>query len=129
MLKLTYTESGFRLEHLTQTVETWVNSRLVVALRAALPLTVEPSTAAFLLPAHVPGLDELEGLANRQHPGTIAIAQCDADYIEVCLNGTWVMSDLESEEGIFVTRLNDHAELLIYKLWQTAEAIAWINGD
>ncbi|NEO82794.1 MAG: hypothetical protein F6J87_00815 [Spirulina sp. SIO3F2] len=129
MLKLTYTENGFWLEHLTQTMETWVNSRVLVALRAAMPLTVEPSTASFLLPVQVSGLDELEALANHQHPGTIAMDPCDAEYIEVCLSGTWVMSDDEGNEGVFVTRLNDEAELLIYKLWQSAESIAWVNGD
>lgn len=129
MLKLTYTENGFWLEHLTQSLETWVNSRVVVALRAAMSLTVEPSTAAFLLPVNVPQLDELKALANRQQPGSLTIAVCDADYVEVCLNGTWVMSDPENEEGVFVSRLNDPAEALLFKLWQSADAIAWVNGD
>jgi hypothetical protein len=127
MLKLTYTENEFWLEHLAQSLEAWVQTRVLISLRASVPLTIEPSTAAFLLPAHLPALADLEDVAQTEPPGTIAIAVCDADYVEVCLEGTWVASNPENAEGIFVTRLSDRAETFLYQLWRSAESIVWLN--
>lgn len=129
MLKLTYTENGFCLEHLAQPMENWVATRVTLALRSATPLFVEPSTASFLLPADLPHLQELEALAMRENPHSLSLAVCDAEYIEVCLNGTWLVSDPGSEEGIFVTTMSDRAEFFLFKLWQEAESIAFLAGE
>jgi len=50
MLKLTYTETGFNLERLAQSPEQLVALRVVLAMRVGQSISVEPSTAAFLLP-------------------------------------------------------------------------------
>ncbi|MEM9926593.1 MAG: alr0857 family protein, partial [Cyanobacteria bacterium P01_D01_bin.50] len=59
MLKLTYTENSFYLELLTQSVEEWIQARVILTLRVGQSLCVEPSTASFLLPVDLPGLGQL----------------------------------------------------------------------
>ncbi|HEY9832670.1 MAG TPA: alr0857 family protein [Stenomitos sp.] len=119
MLKLTYTENGFYLERLAQPLEEWVTARVILALRAGTNLCVEPSTASFLLPANMPQLRHLE----RQKEGedAIALSLCDAEYIEVSLKGTWMTSDVDSAEGVFVTSLNYAVEFFLIKLWEESQ--------
>lgn len=119
MLKLTYTEHSFYLEHLAQSLEEWVTARVILALRAGSRLCVEPSTASFLLPADMPQLRHLE----RQQEGedAIALCVCDADYIEVSLQGTWMTSDSEGEAGIFVTSMSYAVEFFVLKLWEESQ--------
>jgi hypothetical protein len=119
MLKLTYTEHGFYLEHLAQSLEEWVTARVILALRAGSRLCVEPSTASFLLPADMPQLRHLE----RQQEGedAIALCVCDADYIEVNLQGTWMTSDSEGDAGIFVTSMSYAVEFFLLKLWEESQ--------
>ena len=119
MLKLTYTENGFYMERLAQPLEDWVTARVILALRAGTNLCVESSTASFLLPADMPQLRHLE----RQQEGedAIALSICDAEYIEVSLQGTWMTSDLEGAEGIFVASMNYAVEFFLLKLWEESQ--------
>ncbi|MDB9313983.1 hypothetical protein PN462_12795 [Spirulina sp. CS-785/01] len=129
MLKLTYTENGFWLEQFTQPMEDWVNQRVLLALRSGTPLYVEPSTAAFLLPMNLPHWDELEMLVQQEGSNAIGLAVCDEDYMEVSLDGTWLVSDPHSEEGIFVTTMSDRAEFFLYTFWKEAETMASIQDS
>ncbi|MBD2576858.1 alr0857 family protein [Oscillatoria sp. FACHB-1406] len=124
MLKLTYLENGFDLERLAQSLEDWVEVRVLVAMRSATAICVEPTTASFLLPIDLPYLKELEALAMREEGDSIALAVCDEEYIEVSLNGTWVSSAPDGEEGAFVTALSDRVEFFLFKLWQEAQSLA-----
>lgn len=119
MLKLTYTENGFYLEHLAQSLEEWVTARVILALRAGTRLTVEPSTASFLLPTSLPQLRHLE----RQQDGeeAIALTVCDAEYVEVSLKGSWMTSDTEGAEGVFVTSMSYAVEFFLLKLWEESQ--------
>jgi len=129
MLKLTYLDKNFCLEYLTQPLEEWVALRVTLALRVGKRIYVEPSMASFLLPADLPGLDSLETEARRFKEDTITLCACDADYIEVSLQGTWLASDTETEEGIFVTTLYYVVECLLFKLWQEAQMGATVVGE
>lgn len=130
MLKLTYIETGFHLEHLTQSLEEWVALRVILNLRVGEYIYAEPSTAAFLLPTDLPGLDLLAAEV-QLCPATDAIdlSACDVEYFEVSLKGTWLASDAETAEGIFVTTLSYTAESLIFKLWQEAQMDATVVGE
>ena len=128
MLKLTYTENGFRMEHLTQSLEDWVTTRLVLALRSATSLIVEPTTASFLLPADLPYLEDLEAAMEGQQV-EILIAPTEPDYVEVSLEGTWVRSEPESEEGIFVVAMSQREEFFLYQLWQDSENTISVLGN
>ncbi|MBW4562380.1 MAG: hypothetical protein KME32_14750 [Mojavia pulchra JT2-VF2] len=113
MLKLTYTENSFSLEYLEENLTDWVNKRVIMAVHSATKLHVEPSTAAFLLPAEFSHLTDLKKL-NQEN--ILELCPCDASSIEVILKGTWLTSDTESESGIFVTALSKSAELLLHQL-------------
>ncbi|WP_013324077.1 alr0857 family protein [Gloeothece verrucosa] len=120
MLKLTYTESGFHLERLSQSLEEWVNTRVMLALRSGTPIYVEPSAASFLLPIDVPYLADLEKLVQREQGDILELSVCDEETVEVSLQGTWITNDPENEEGVFVCLLSDRAEFFLDKVWQEA---------
>ena len=75
MLKLTYTENSFYLELLTESVEEWIQTRVLLALRVGHSLCVEPSNASFLLPVDLPGLGQLHAELERDN---------NKEIIEVC---------------------------------------------
>lgn len=122
MLKLTYTETGFHLERLAQSLEDWVTGRVILSLRVATSVCVEPSTASFLLPANLPELPVLEALIKGEAVDAISLSVCDAEYVEVSLHGTWLSGDLEGDEGMFVAAMSDAGEFFLFKLWQEAQA-------
>ncbi len=59
----------------------------------------------------------------------ILIAQTEPDYVEVSLAGTWVTSESESEEGIFVVAMSQREEFFIYQLWQDAQNTISVLGN
>lgn len=123
MLKLTYTETGFNLERLAQSPEQLVALRVVLAMRVGQSISVEPSTAAFLLPTNLPALSLLESEARADGSGTIALCVADAEYVEVTLRGTWISGLSEGADGVFVTVLGDRAEFLLLKLWLESQPV------
>ncbi len=122
MLKLTYLESGLYLELLSESVEDWLALRVVFALRMGDRLVAERTTASLLLPIDLFQRSSLEKLV-RQEEGVWS-AQGDADHIEVSLTGTWIASDEEDSEGIFVTTLNPVLESLLFQIWQASQVRA-----
>lgn len=129
MLKLTYTENGFHLEHLQESFEEWVNTRVLLALRSATSIFLEPSTAAFLLPTDLPHVRELEALAENEQGEMLELSVCDAKSIEVALQGTWISSNPDTEAGVFVCLLSSTAESLLYQLWQEAQVEVYAVND
>lgn len=121
MLKLTYIETGFYLEYLAKSLEDWVQERVVLALRVGESLYIEPTTAAFLLPVDLPGLETLVVEIRRLDPESISLSAGDAEYIEVSLNGTWVSLNADSEEGVFVAAMSHSIEFFLLKLWQDSQ--------
>lgn len=119
MLKITYTDNGFYLEYLTESLEAWVGKRMLVSLRAATSIYVEPYTACLMLPANLPYLKDLKALeAGNQ---IMELTACDDEYLEVSLQGTWVSSHKNSEEGVFVSEMDNSTEFFLYKLWQESQ--------
>lgn len=129
MLKLTYIETGFYLESLAQSLEEWVALRVVFALRLSDRIYVESSTAAFLLPADLPGLNLLADEVKRQGTDEIELCICDAEYIEVILKGTWLATKAESANGVFVAALSYSTECLLMKLWHCTQIGASVLSD
>lgn len=119
MLKLTYTENGFYLERLAQSLEEWVTARVMLALRAGTSLVVEPSTASFLISADLPQLRHLERYKEGEEAITLSL--CDAEFVEVCLQGTWMTSNTAGAEGVFVTSMNYAVEFFLLKLWEESQ--------
>ncbi|NEO69858.1 alr0857 family protein [Moorena sp. SIO3H5] len=137
MLKLIYTENSFYLERLAQSLEEWVTTRTLVSLRAGASFYIEPTTASFLLPANLPHLRELEVFVGQDTTDAIAesgaspiaLSICDGEYVEVSLEGTWLTSDPEDQEGIFVTAMNYAVEFFLYQLWKEANHRASVPKD
>ncbi len=121
MLKITYTETGFNLEHLTDSLEQLVMRRVILAMRVGQSVLVEPSKASFLLPADLPLLNVLHTEALRYDSEKIELSVADEDYIEVTLQGTWIASNSHAAEGLFFTAMSDRTELYLFKCWQQAQ--------
>jgi hypothetical protein len=126
MLKFTYTETGLHLEHLTQSLEAWMALRVILALRLNQPLCVEHCTASFLLRADLTELHRLTAAIDRTAAGTVV--PCDGEYVEVSLRGVWVTSHPEHTEGMFLARLSDRTEFLVYQLWQASQTVTSSRG-
>lgn len=120
MLKLTYTEGSFYLECLTHSLEEWVAQRVILALRVGQSVRIEPSTASFLLPVDLPGVEILVAGVKRDDSEIMALSTCDAEYLEVTLQGSWLADASEDAVGVFVTTLSDRTEFFLHKLWQEA---------
>ncbi|MBH8560858.1 hypothetical protein I8748_01460 [Nostoc sp. CENA67] len=129
MLKLTYTEESFYLECLTQPLEDWVAQRVIFALRVGQSLCVEPSTASFLLPVDLPGVDLLKAEVKRDDSEIIDLCACDSECMEVTLRGSWLSDGSEDAMGVFATSMSDRAEFLLQKLWQEAQACASVMSE
>ncbi len=124
MLKLTYTERSFYLECLSLSLEEWVAQRVVLALRVGQSICVEPSTASFLLPVDLPGVEKLKAEVERDGSEIMELSTCDAEYLEVTLRGSWLSDGSEEAVGVFVTKMSDRTEFFLHKIWQEAQACA-----
>jgi hypothetical protein len=124
MLRLSYTETSFHLEVLTQSLEEWVAQRVILALRVGQCLCVQPSTASFLLPADLPGVEVLKAQVKRDDREIMALSVCDAECIEVTLQGSWISNGSEDAVGVFVTTMSDRTEFFLHKLCQEAQKSA-----
>jgi len=129
MLKLTYTDNSFYLECLTQSLEEWVAQRVILALRVSQALRVEPTTASFLLPLDLPGVERLKREVNRHDSEIIALCNCDAEYLEVTLEGSWLSDGNDDAVGVFVTTMSYSAEFFLYKLWQESQVCASVVSE
>jgi hypothetical protein len=67
----------------------------------------------------MPQLRHLE--RHQEGEDAIALSLCDAEYVEVSLKGTWMTSDIEGAEGVFVTSLNYAIEFFLIKLWEESQ--------
>ena len=124
MLKLTYTETGFRLERLKISLELWVAQRISLTLCAGQPLYLEPSKASFLLPAKDSGLFRLEQILGTEYKPFISFAPVDDDYVEVNLKGSWIAETVDAHEGIFIATFSNQVEFYLQKLWQATQVQA-----
>lgn len=129
MLKLTYTESSFYLECLTLSLEEWVAQRVILALRVGQSFCIEPSTASFLLPVDLPGVEVLKAEVKKDDREIIALSACDAEYMEVTLRGSWLLDSSKDAVGVFFTTMSDRAEFFLHKLWQEAQACASVMSE
>ncbi|NJK39504.1 MAG: hypothetical protein HC825_09165 [Oscillatoriales cyanobacterium RM1_1_9] len=120
MLKLTYTEATFHMECLSQAPERLVALRVKLAMRLGQPICVQPGTASFLIPAHLPTMALLEKAIQQKDSQAIALDMADVETFEIVLSGTWIAEEIEAEAGVFVTLLNSYTESLVFNLWQAA---------
>jgi hypothetical protein len=131
MLKLTYTDAGLHMDLVAipcgyleeRALEMLVTQRVVLALRLGQTLHIEPSSAAFLLPANTLGLNQLQ-LMIRMEKSRVSVTSVDAQFVEVSVHGNWIAASDDAHEGMFITAFSGGIELLIYKLWQATQNCA-----
>lgn len=116
MLKLTYAENSFDLEYIDQPWENWINIRVVLALQSGCKIHVQNITASFTIKLDSFEFDELSKAV--QNDNKIEICYCDVDVVEISLKGVWLSSNVDSEEGVFVTALNTLTEFYLVAVEQ-----------
>lgn len=121
MLKFTYTDAGIHLEHLEHSLNELITQRVLLAIRTASSLIVEPGTASFLLPDDLPELAELNRICDRSE-APLSIFRSDARCMEVSLQGVWLSSSAEAHEGIFLASLGTEVERLLVAAWQGSQS-------
>lgn len=121
MLKFTYTEAGMYLERVAMALEKLVAQRALLALRTGQKLYVEPGRAAFLLPADVAEMKQLQAVLQDESSQGMTITPVDAEFVEVSLEGHWLAETAEAQEGVFIATIGDRTELFVYKLWQATQ--------
>ncbi len=124
MLKLTYLDNDFQLERFALSLEDWMTARLTFLLRVSQPISLQKTTAYFLLPADLPELRLLEAQVRHEPSERITLSHVDLDYVEVSLTGTWLSCDPQAEEGIFLVELGDRTEFFLYHLWVASKTQA-----
>jgi hypothetical protein len=118
MLKLIYTETDLHIEKLSASVEDWVSQRVLLALRVGDRVTIEPINASFSLSTNLAGWSDLEYLICREASESVSFSICDADSMEIGLEGYWLSHQKQSEEGVFVTHLPAQVETALLEMWQ-----------
>ena len=118
MLKLNYTESDLHMERIAAPLEVMVAQRVLLALRAGQTLHIQPGHASFLIPAHALGLAQLEALQLEQQ---VSLTPVDEQFMEICVEGSWIAATAQAHEGTFISALGDRVEFFIYKLWQATQ--------
>ena len=121
MLKLTYTENGLHLERVAAPIDVLVAQRVVLAMRAGQRLYVEPGTASFLLRADLPGMTQLRRSLSMEHAQVVAIVPVDDEFVELTVQGHWIATAVDAEEGIFVAALSHLTEMRVMHLWENTQ--------
>lgn len=126
MLKLTYIESGLHMEQFVSSVEVFVANRVILAMRSASTIHIEPGCASFLLPINTPDLSLLKDAIRKECRKTISLGVVEADYVEVSFKGVWIAATPNAEEGIFVSAFSDRVEFYLHRVWQlTQEQVSY----
>jgi len=121
VLKLNYTDVGLFLEQVAAPIEVLVAQRVVLAMRSGQSLHVESGNAAFLIPADAPDLVYLQRVLQKELQAEIALSPVDQEFVEICIEGTWIAQDTDANEGTFVTAFSPETEFFLCKLWQTSQ--------
>ncbi|MGG6295417.1 alr0857 family protein [Leptolyngbya sp. AN02str] len=123
MLKLTYMDAGLHIEAIAQSLETVVAQRVMLSLQAGQTLHVEPGSASFLLPQHIPGLGDVLTTLGAAGRGLFTLSVVDDTYLEVTLTGQWIASHDAALEGIFLVALPAVVERLLYRTWVASQSV------
>lgn len=127
MLKFNYAKQGTILESLTDSIEEVINRRVLLAIRTAQPIHVEPSFVSLIVPAETPELRALETELAQGNCDAVSVCTMTADppratdimsrEIEVIMHGVWLTHQTDAEEGLFLTSLTSEIEEQIEELW------------
>ena len=128
MLKLIYTETSLQLELLAADLDCWIEQRSSFYTSVGQRIFSSVEKVTFLLPSLICEPIAISLYLHRERVQNVTVNRCDRDRVEIELTGYWLSTDLESVEGIFVTRLPDRVESYLSQLWLSANSPSAI-GD
>ena len=115
MLKIAYTDKGVHIERLNESLETWLTNRVLISLRSTVGICAEPSSASLIIPRDLPYFQDLSSSEETQD---FQIDICDSSFAEISLEGSWIATPENREEGIFVCCLTTKTEFFLHQLWR-----------
>ena len=75
-----------------------------------------------MLPILVCDVTVIEDYLRKAGAITVTVHRCDRDWVEIGLAGSWICTDLDSAEGIFIPeQLELRVESYLFQLWQAAK--------
>lgn len=114
MLKFTYTNNNVHLEVLPETLSEWISARVMFCVYSSNPIFVTPETASLLISADINTFNYLDQALDQE---IIEVVQVNDEDIEIILKGVWVTSNLDSDDGIFVTTMSYETEFFLSQIF------------
>ena len=87
-------------------------------------MRIEPTTASFLLPLDLLGVERLKTEVKYHDREIIGLCNCDHEYLEFTPEGSWLSDGNDDAVGVFVTTMSYDTEFFLSKLWQDAQICA-----
>ncbi|MFM2303297.1 MAG: hypothetical protein RLZZ135_706 [Cyanobacteriota bacterium] len=117
MLKIIYTDTGIHLEILNVEHQQWIAQRIKFATSIGEQMVVSKQRATFPLPAPICEFPMVEPDLGNMTANTVTVDLCDLDYVEFGMDGYWLASHYDSNEGIFVCEQTERIESYLWQLW------------
>jgi hypothetical protein len=122
MLKFAYTNNNVHLEVLPETLSEWISARVMFCVYSSNPIFVTPETASLLISADTNTFNYLDQALDQE---IIEVVQVNDEDIEVILKGVWVTSNVDSEDGIFVTTMSYDTEFFLSQIFLEEQNLSY----
>jgi hypothetical protein len=129
MLKIIYAETGQHLEPIPaespaaklRQRDDWIAERIKFAQSIGQTLLVSQERATFMLPNSIGDVTEIDNCLNSLGAERVTVACCDLGWVEIELAGSWISTDVDRAEGVFVTEQPEPVESYLLTLWEVAK--------
>jgi hypothetical protein len=129
MLKIIYAETGQHLEPIPaestamklRQRDDWIAERLKFAQSVGQTLLVSQERATFMLPNSIGDVTEIDTCLNSLGAELVTVDCCDLGWVEIELAGSWISTDVDRAEGVFVTEQPEPVESYLLQLWEIAK--------
>jgi hypothetical protein len=129
MLKIIYAETGQHLEPIlaespaakTCQRNDWIAARLKFAQSIGQTLSVSQERATFMLPNSIGNVTEIDTYLNSLGAEMVAVDWCDLGWVEIELAGSWIYTDVDRAEGVFIAEQPEPVESYLLQLWEGAK--------
>jgi hypothetical protein len=129
MLKIIYAETGQHLEPIAAESpaaklsqrDDWIAKRLKFAQSIGQTLLVSQERATFMLPNSIGDVTEIDTCLNSLGAERVTVDCCDLGWVEIELAGSWICTDVDRAEGVFVAEQPEPVESYLLQLWEVAK--------
>ncbi len=129
MLKIIYAETGQHLEPIPaesqmaklRQRDDWIAARLNFAQSIGQTLLVSQGRATFMLPNSIGNVTEIDNYLNSLGAEMVTVDCCDLGWVEIELAGSWIYTDVDRAEGVFITEQPEPVESYLLQLWEVAK--------